>query len=221
MALKENIRVEGKRDIQTKVMTTLFALFAEVERDLISERTREGLAKAKASGRKLGSPERLAGRLTARRQRGRDPALPRTRRVQDRHRQDRRRLPHHPLQLHDHQRAQAEPRTVIDTTLPTGVTPRARSSWVRARERGNVVFVTVLSVGSRPLPQTTRQGSRGGLDPGHREAAGAPPARLPRLRRAQTRRRSVGRRAPERARGDLSTSPKELTESGQVVDHNM
>ena len=44
VALKENIRVEGKRDIQTKMMTTLFALFAEVERDLISERTREGLA---------------------------------------------------------------------------------------------------------------------------------------------------------------------------------
>ena len=35
--LKENIRVEGKQDIQTKVMTTLLALFAEVERELISE----------------------------------------------------------------------------------------------------------------------------------------------------------------------------------------
>ena len=46
VALKENIRVDGERDIQTKVMTTLFALFAEVERDLISERTREGLARA-------------------------------------------------------------------------------------------------------------------------------------------------------------------------------
>ena len=34
VALKENIRVDGERDIQTKVMTTLFALFAEVERDL-------------------------------------------------------------------------------------------------------------------------------------------------------------------------------------------
>ena len=51
VAIKENIRVDGKRDIQTKVMTTLFALFAEVERDLISERTREGLARARASGR--------------------------------------------------------------------------------------------------------------------------------------------------------------------------
>ena len=61
MALKENIRVEGKRDIQTKVMTTLFALFAEVERDLISERTREGLAKARASCRKLGRPKGSLG----------------------------------------------------------------------------------------------------------------------------------------------------------------
>ena len=59
--LKENIRVEGERDIQTKVMTTLFALFAEVERDLISERTREGLAKAGASGRKLGRPKGSLG----------------------------------------------------------------------------------------------------------------------------------------------------------------
>ena len=49
VALKENIRVEGKRDIQTKVMTTFFARFAEVARDLISERTREGLARAGSS----------------------------------------------------------------------------------------------------------------------------------------------------------------------------
>ena len=61
VALKENIRVEGRRDIQSKVMTTLFALFAEIERDLISERTREGLARAKASGRKLGRPKGSLG----------------------------------------------------------------------------------------------------------------------------------------------------------------
>ncbi len=61
IALKENIRVEGRQDIQTKVMTTLFALFAEVERDLISERTREGLARARASGRKLGRPKGSLG----------------------------------------------------------------------------------------------------------------------------------------------------------------
>ena len=57
IAIKENIRVEGKQDIQTKVMTTLFALFAELERDLISERTREGLARARSTGKKLGRPK--------------------------------------------------------------------------------------------------------------------------------------------------------------------
>ena len=42
-------------------MTTLFALFAEVERDPISERTREGLARARSSGRKLGRPKGSLG----------------------------------------------------------------------------------------------------------------------------------------------------------------
>ena len=42
-------------------MTTLFALFAEVERELISERTREGLARARASGKKLGRPKGSLG----------------------------------------------------------------------------------------------------------------------------------------------------------------
>src|SRR3954470_4698210 len=41
-AIKEAIRFEGKQDMQTKVMVALFGLFAEVERDLISERTKEG-----------------------------------------------------------------------------------------------------------------------------------------------------------------------------------
>ena len=39
----------------------MFALFAEVERDLISERTREGLAKARSSGKKLGRPKGSLG----------------------------------------------------------------------------------------------------------------------------------------------------------------
>ena len=43
IAIKENIRLNGKQDIQSKVMITMFGLFAEIERDLISERTREGL----------------------------------------------------------------------------------------------------------------------------------------------------------------------------------
>ena len=116
-ALKENIRVEGKRDIQTKVMTTLFALFAEVERDLISERTREGLAKARASGRKLGRPKGSLGVSRLDGKEDGDPPLPRAGRLQDRHRQDHRRLSYRPLQLHDHQRAQADALACIRTRM--------------------------------------------------------------------------------------------------------
>ncbi len=41
-------------------MITMFGLFAEIERDLLSERTKMGLANAKAKGKKLGRP---VGRL--------------------------------------------------------------------------------------------------------------------------------------------------------------
>jgi DNA invertase Pin-like site-specific DNA recombinase len=61
IAIKEAIRFEGKQDMQTKVMVALFGLFAEVERDLISERTKEGLAGARAKGRLLGRPKGSLG----------------------------------------------------------------------------------------------------------------------------------------------------------------
>jgi DNA invertase Pin-like site-specific DNA recombinase len=62
VAIKEDIRFEGKQDLQTKVMIALFGLFAEVERDLISERTKEGLASARAQGRLLGRPKGTLGK---------------------------------------------------------------------------------------------------------------------------------------------------------------
>lgn len=62
VAIKEAIRFEGKQDMQTKVMVALFGLFAEVERDLISERTKEGLAAARAKGRLLGRPKGVLGK---------------------------------------------------------------------------------------------------------------------------------------------------------------
>jgi DNA invertase Pin-like site-specific DNA recombinase len=57
ICLKENLRLNGEPDMQGKVMTTLLSLFAEIERHLIVERTKEGLARARAEGKLLGRPK--------------------------------------------------------------------------------------------------------------------------------------------------------------------
>ena len=62
------------------------------------------------------TPEGLAGRLTARWQGGRNPALPRTGRFQDRHRQVWT-CPVPPSTAHEHPRAQAEPLACISTRI--------------------------------------------------------------------------------------------------------
>jgi DNA invertase Pin-like site-specific DNA recombinase len=63
IAIRENIVINGqKQDIQTKVMVAMFGLFAEIERDLISERTKEGLAAARAKGKLLGRPKGTLGK---------------------------------------------------------------------------------------------------------------------------------------------------------------
>jgi len=61
VAIKENIDINGKQNMQTKVMVTLFGLFAEIERDLISERTKQGLQAARAKGQLLGRPKGSLG----------------------------------------------------------------------------------------------------------------------------------------------------------------
>ncbi len=55
-SVKENFQLNGK-DMQSKVMRTMLGLFAEIERDLISARTKEGLAEARAKGSQLGRPK--------------------------------------------------------------------------------------------------------------------------------------------------------------------
>ena len=60
-AIKEGISLNGKHDLQSKVMVTLFGLFAKIERELISVRTKEGLAAARASGKVLGRPKGSLG----------------------------------------------------------------------------------------------------------------------------------------------------------------
>ena len=46
-----------QHDMTSKVMITLFSLFSELERDLISLRTKEALASKRAQGIKLGKPK--------------------------------------------------------------------------------------------------------------------------------------------------------------------
>jgi len=62
IGIKEGIDIDGKKDMQTKVMVTMFTLFAEIERDLISERTKQGLAAARAKGKLLGRPKGSLGK---------------------------------------------------------------------------------------------------------------------------------------------------------------
>ena len=52
--LKENYRLGN--DIQSKVMAFAFGLSAEIERNLISQRTKASLESVKASGKRLGRP---------------------------------------------------------------------------------------------------------------------------------------------------------------------
>jgi DNA invertase Pin-like site-specific DNA recombinase len=61
IAIKDGVRLNGKQDLQSKVMVTLFGLFADIERELISMRMKEGLAAAWASGKRLGRPKGKLG----------------------------------------------------------------------------------------------------------------------------------------------------------------
>ena len=57
IAVKENIKINGSQNLHTKTMITMFALFAEIERELISERTKQGLIAARKKGKLLGRPK--------------------------------------------------------------------------------------------------------------------------------------------------------------------
>ena len=55
IVIKQNLDVT-KQDMNSKIIITLFALFADLERDLISVRTKEALAVKKSQGQILGKP---------------------------------------------------------------------------------------------------------------------------------------------------------------------
>ncbi len=57
ICIKEGMELNGKRDMKSKVILTMFSLMAEIEQDLVSERTKEGLKRARAEGKLLGRPK--------------------------------------------------------------------------------------------------------------------------------------------------------------------
>lgn len=62
-ALKQGISIKagnGDMDQQSKIMVTVFSLMAELERDLISQRTKTALAARKAAGKALGKPRGIS-----------------------------------------------------------------------------------------------------------------------------------------------------------------
>jgi DNA invertase Pin-like site-specific DNA recombinase len=62
ISIKESIELNRKHDIQSKTIITMFSLFSEIERDLISERTKDGLKRARAEGKLLGRPKGSLGK---------------------------------------------------------------------------------------------------------------------------------------------------------------
>jgi DNA invertase Pin-like site-specific DNA recombinase len=56
IAIKQGLDLSA-HDMQSKIVITLFSLLSELERDLISIRTKEALASKKAQGQKLGKPK--------------------------------------------------------------------------------------------------------------------------------------------------------------------
>jgi len=54
--IKQNLDI-SQHDMNSKIIITLFSLFAELERDMISIRTKEALLAKKAQGIKLGKPK--------------------------------------------------------------------------------------------------------------------------------------------------------------------
>lgn len=56
ITIKQNLDIT-RQDMNSKIIIALFSLFAELERDLVSLRTREALAAKKAQGQLLGKPK--------------------------------------------------------------------------------------------------------------------------------------------------------------------
>ena len=109
------------------------------------------------------TPEGLAGRLTARWQGGRNPALPRTGRFQDRHRQVWT-CPVPPSTAHEHPRAQAEPLACISTRILSvpyvEISRRSFQHRCKSTGRSDSLLIMISSMGSTGTASLRRRGFR-------------------------------------------------------------
>jgi DNA invertase Pin-like site-specific DNA recombinase len=62
IAIKNGMKFNGNHDTTAKIQIAMFGVLAEIERDLISERTKMGLEAAKADGKTLGRPAGSLGK---------------------------------------------------------------------------------------------------------------------------------------------------------------
>jgi len=63
VSLKEGLDIDSSngQDMQSKIIVWLFSMLYEIERSMISERTKMGLARAKAQGKIIGRPKGSLG----------------------------------------------------------------------------------------------------------------------------------------------------------------
>lgn len=61
IAIKQNMTINGSHDMQSKVLVTMFSLLAELERDILSQRTIQALRAKRAQGIVLGRPKGSLG----------------------------------------------------------------------------------------------------------------------------------------------------------------
>ena len=54
--IKQNLITKSDNDMATKIYINSFAMAAEIERDLISQRTKNGIALARKRGKQIGNP---------------------------------------------------------------------------------------------------------------------------------------------------------------------
>jgi DNA invertase Pin-like site-specific DNA recombinase len=62
IAVRQLIDIHGETDLTSRIMVNMLSLFAQLERDLVSQRTKQGLAERKAAGVKLGRPRGSTGK---------------------------------------------------------------------------------------------------------------------------------------------------------------